>query len=192
MTATWRVGHGTAAGARAMGEYLTMEPLTPDQGTAAAYYLGEAPAREWSFIEHLGQQIAAGAISYADARDMLVRAEIRATNPDDIVSFEKRIGDQLSDAAMRAKTELASGTPRDHVGAIARVRDDLRPDVAQKLGINRSKPLSQEELTNLLSGRRADGAEIEGKTQRSAVRSVAEVFGLSKGEPPDEAAIRNI
>jgi len=193
VTATWRVGYGGAAGAKAMGEYLTMEPLTPEQGTAAAYYLGEVPAREWSFVDHLGQQIAAGEISYGDALDMLVRAEVRANNPDDIISFEERIGDQLSDAAMRAEIEFGTGKPQDRVGAIARVRDDLPPEVAKKLGIDRSEPLSLEALTNLLSGRRADGAEIEGKTQRSASRSVAEVFGLQAlGEPPDEAAIRNI
>ena len=57
MTATWRVGHGGAAGAQAMGEYLTTETLAPEPATAAAYYLGDVPARGWGFTDRLGQQI---------------------------------------------------------------------------------------------------------------------------------------
>ena len=72
MTATWRVGHGGAAGAQAMGEYLTTETLTPEPGTAAAYYLNDVPARRWGFIDHLGQQIATSEISHAEALDALM------------------------------------------------------------------------------------------------------------------------
>jgi hypothetical protein len=195
MTATWRVGHGGAAGAQAMGEYLTTETLTPEPGTAAAYYLGDVPARRWGFIDHLGQQIAAGEISHAEALDAIVLAEVRANEPQGVVDFERRIADELSRAALRAETEAVTGKPADRVGAIARVREDLSPHVANRLGIGH-EPLSQEALTRLLSGRRTDGGEIEGKMKRSPGRSVAEVFGLpTKGTgctPPDETAIRNI
>src|SRR6516162_2425944 len=195
MTATWRVGHGSAAGAQAMGEYLTTETLTPEPGTAAAYYLGDVPARGWGFIDHLGQQIVVGEISQAEALDALMLAKVRANDPQGVVDVEKQIADELSRAAARAETEAVTGKPTDRVGAIARVREDLSPDVARRLGIG-TEPLSQEALTHLLSGRRADGSDIEGKTKRSPGRSVAEVFGLpTKGaecRPPGEIAIRNI
>jgi hypothetical protein len=155
-----------------MGEYLTTETLTPEPGTAAAYYLGDVPARRRGFIDHLGQQIAAGEISHAEALDALIMAEVR--NPKGIEGFAERIADELS----RATSQAAVTDKRaDRVGAIARVREDLSGAVTNRLGIGHV-PLSQEALTHLLSGRRADGGEIEGKTKRSPGRSVAEVFGL--------------
>jgi hypothetical protein len=48
----------------------------------------------------------------------------------------------------------------DHV----EVRPDLHPLAAQGLGIDPSRPPTQEELAALIAGRRADGKKIEGKT----------------------------
>jgi phage/plasmid primase-like uncharacterized protein len=57
------------------------------------------------------------------------------------------------------------------MGCVPTPRADMHPDVAAALGITPGKMLTEEELANLLSGRRADGAELPGH-QRS-VRTYA-------------------
>jgi len=57
------------------------------------------------------------------------------------------------------------------MGCVPTPRADMHPDVAEALGITPGRMLNEEELANLLSGRRADGAELPGH-QRS-VRTYA-------------------
>ena len=72
---TYRVGHGGAAGATAMSNYLHMETLTPEQGEAAAYYFGSVPPSPATLVAQLGQEVHEGGVSYTEALDMLSRAE---------------------------------------------------------------------------------------------------------------------
>jgi len=48
------------------------------------------------------------------------------------------------------------------MGCVPTPRADMHPDVAAALGIKPGRLLNEEELANLLSGRRADGAELPG------------------------------
>jgi hypothetical protein len=48
-------------------------------------------------------------------------------------------------------------------GALAVPRASMHPLVADRLGIDLSRPLSADELANLLNAKRADGSEIEGR-----------------------------
>ncbi len=48
------------------------------------------------------------------------------------------------------------------MGCVPTPRADMHPDVATALGIKPGRMLNEEELANLLSGRRADGAELPG------------------------------
>lgn len=48
--------------------------------------------------------------------------------------------------------------------AVVAVRPDLNPMVAERLGIDATRDLTRDEMAGLLSGHRADGQRIEGKT----------------------------
>ncbi len=48
------------------------------------------------------------------------------------------------------------------MGCVPTPRADMHPDVADALGIKPGQMLNEAELANLLSGRRADGAELPG------------------------------
>src|SRR4051812_30427494 len=48
------------------------------------------------------------------------------------------------------------------------IRQDIDPAVARGLGVEPDRPLSRDEISALLAGRRADGREIEGKHYKAA------------------------
>jgi len=54
------------------------------------------------------------------------------------------------------------------------------------------RPLTQDQIANLLNAQRLDGNAIAGRKKHSATRSVAEVFGLDPRDPPTAEAIRNV
>jgi hypothetical protein len=56
---------------------------------------------------------------------------------------------------------------------------DLSPVMAQRLGIDRARPLSVGEVANLMAGLTAQGDRVEGKRYRSAGVSLGAVFGIS-------------
>lgn len=74
---------------------------------------------------------------------------------------------QLADAALRttdhyARTSEAEAAIAAGLGCLPVPRADMAPQVARALGIDPSKPLDLDAFTHLLSGLRADGAELEG------------------------------
>ncbi|MBN8907734.1 MAG: relaxase domain-containing protein, partial [Rhodospirillales bacterium] len=74
-------------------------------------------------------------------------------------------GDALSDIAAGLAAYYTAGLhkePGEIIGAIAEPRPDMHPDVAAMLGLELGKAVSQEQLSNLLQGLRADGAELPG------------------------------
>ena len=178
-----------------MSNYLHMETLVPEQGEAAAYYLGDVPPLPETLVEQFGRQVHEGGLAYTEALDLLLRAELAAGGADlDVEAAEARIGTALADAATRA--DFA-----DHLaeqgGTVAELRRDLSPQMAERLGItDLRRPLTKESVAHLISARRYDGAEIEGRTRRSPSLSVAEVFGLPafgpEVVPPRGQAVTNI
>ena len=78
-------------------------------------------------------------------------------------------------------------------GTVAELRRDISATMADRLGIaNVRKPLTQDEIANLLNARQIDGRLIEGRKKHSATRSVVEVFGLDPQQPPTAEVIRNV
>ena len=66
-------------------------------------------------------------------------------------------------AAYYARNEQANSAAIEAgQGCAVAARPDMPPDVAKALGLDPTKPVTLDELTNLLAGLRADGAEIEG------------------------------
>lgn len=66
----------------------------------------------------------------------------------------------------------------------ARVRRDMHPLAAQGLGLNPELPVGMDEINALLSGRRADGEKIEGKTYSEYREYVDPKTGETKTKVP--------
>jgi hypothetical protein len=77
-------------------------------------------------------------------------------------------------------------------GAVAHVRADLDPRLADRLGIDTGRPLDKPEIAHLLSGLRADGDAIAGKQIQRPTRSVASVFGLDDDGLPSADAVEAV
>ena len=78
-------------------------------------------------------------------------------------------------------------------GTVALLRRDISPELAARLGIAApARPLTQDQIANLLNAQRLDGNAIEARKKHSATRSVAEVVGLDPRDPPTAEAIRNV
>src|SRR5271165_6565396 len=77
-------------------------------------------------------------------------------------------------------------------GAVAHVRADLDPRLADRLGIDTGRPLDKPAIAHLLSGLRADGDAIAGKQIQRPTRSVASVFGLEDDRLPSADAVEAV
>jgi len=69
------------------------------------------------------------------------------------------------------------------MGCVPTPRADMHPDVAAALGIKPGQMLNEEELANVLAGRRADGAELPGH-QRGVTS-----YQAGEGDGQDRARI---
>ena len=89
----------------------------------------------------------------------------------------------LPDEEMRL-AEYYSGTHgldpalADGMGAVPQVRDDLDAGVAAALGVKPGEALSERQLAMLISGRKANGSELDGK-QRGVGRYKAKADGAA-------------
>jgi hypothetical protein len=120
----------------------------------------------------------------------MVAAHIRLFGtPDDVSELEGRIRAQLVDAAGHAEMQDAVAAVG---GTVARVRADLDPGLAARLGIDTTRPITQDEIANLLTGLRTDGQPIDGKQMQKPTRSVADVFGLDEKALPSATAVDHV
>ena len=178
---------GSAAGATAAANYFLSETLKPENELLAKYYAGETVPELTTGMDSLGRAIADGDINLEAATEELVRAHERLFgSPYDLQGLEERISGTLLKAAIRSemRDELAA-----QGGTVARVREDLDPRLAKRLGIDTMRPLTQGELAHLLAGARTDGLAVEGKQIQRPMTSVAEVFGLTAAVLPEADAI---
>ena len=72
------------------------------------------------------------------------------------------------------------------------LRSDLSPAMAERLGIDRTQPLSVEVLSHLFNASRADGKAIVGKHLNKPMRSLVETFGLHPVDKPEGEALANV
>lgn len=77
-------------------------------------------------------------------------------------------------------------------GLFAEPRRDMDPAVAAALGIDLSRPITLDEVANLLSGNRADGETIESKQYQRAVDPLSAVFGLDPMRAPTRDELENL
>lgn len=175
---TFRVGSLSKVGlGHAMATYLSVESLRPERDNLASYYTGEQIPQPSTYYDSVGTRVFRGEISYSEAvQEMLGKVLDRL--PEGNIDYDaliELIGDRIAEAATRA--DFAE-TIAQRGGTTAELRPDMNPEIAQRLGIDRSRPITVTEIGNLMALRRADGAPIEGKKIDRPMKSVAEVFGL--------------
>jgi TrwC relaxase/AAA domain len=120
---------------------------------------------------------------------MLADPEV-AMDEHGLTALKERIARDLSDAVTRADFREAGVSLLGGGGAA--LRPDIDQDLARRLEIDTSRPLTVREITHLLDNRTALGNDIEGKKKHSPHRSVAQRFGLDEKELPTVEAVRNV
>ena len=195
MTTTFKVGAGSSGSAYV--KYLLSKAVGVEHklDAAARYYASRDVEQEQtlSTIDELGQSLHHGEISYDEAFSELVRDEM-LTNPEALdehalAALEERIARELSDAVTKVDFREA-GISLSGGGAV--LRPDIDQDLAKRLDIDTSRPLTVREIAHLLDNRTALGNDIEGKKKHSAHRSVAQTFGLDEKGLPTVEAVRNV
>jgi hypothetical protein len=166
-------------------------------------------------VPTFGWLVGAGLTDFDEALHELVGADFsRAADPGtwNFEAAEERLAAKLSDAAAAASeleqaeqegvrrrlhASLAHAVAWERVkqdgdATLAEPRADMDPRYARLMGIDPLRPVLEDELANLLSGRRADGEPIEGKQIQSATSSIADVLGLSTERLPDRRELEHV
>ena len=181
---------GSAAGGLAIAKYLTGETLKPENEALARYYAGESVPELQTGMDALAQAFADGELSFGDVVDQLMAAHIQMFGlPEDDIGLEMRIGERLVNAANRLDMQQAVA---NEGGTVAGIRQDMDPRLADRLGIDISRPITQTEIAHLLTGLRADGQAIEGKQIQKPMRSVAAVYGLDDARLPSGGDVEHV
>jgi hypothetical protein len=187
---TFRVGAagGSPRSGAAMAAYLTNETLSPGNTERAAYYSGEVIPEPLTRVGELGVAVAEGDISYSDALNELVRAELRFRPPGedlDVDALEDGIHAALAQAATRHELAQEAASAG---GTSGELRPDLSPAMAAKLGIADSlRPLTKEGRSERDAHR--PGKEPAARAGRSATRVAVVDVG---GEEVDVAPSRRV
>ena len=104
------------------------------------------------------------------------------------------VGGGLWQPGTEAAENSAAATVADAArpGTVPEPRRDMHAAVAAKLGIDTSRPLTRDEIAELLAGNRADGKKIAGKQHQCAVAPLAEVFGLDPMRLPTREELEKL
>jgi hypothetical protein len=172
-------------------EYLLSKAMEVGQklDALALYYAGRESQLPELVVE-MGRQVYAGDIQRDDAITKLVQSRIASGLPDgqDVEVLRGRISTDLDTATAMAAFK-ATGTA---MAMGVRLRPGIDPDLAKRLEIDTSRPLSVREMTHLMSNRTALGNSIAGRKKHSEHQSVAAVFGLDPKAAPTVEQIRNV
>ncbi len=171
-----RYAHEADAGRLPGGELLDpiLEREIDRLAETAADGAGVPLPRDELALRAIGAFLAAEMINRAEAEAALARRGQMAA------------GDRLDAAAEATRSE------KDHSSATAAPRRDMNPALAERLGIDTSRGLTAAEVANLLSGQRADGADIPGKKRWAATQAIAETFGMVEGRIPTRDELEHV
>ncbi|MGI4942110.1 MAG: MobF family relaxase, partial [Janthinobacterium lividum] len=75
---------------------------------------------------------------------------------------------------------------------VAEPRRDLDPRLVELLGLDPNRAPTRDEIAQLLSGNRTDGAPIAGKQVQKATESLAELLGLDAARVPSAGEIEHV
>ena len=217
---TYRTGAaGARSAAKAMGEHLLQQTLSPDMAVMAEYYAqGAKPPTPAEAAARYAGDLPPGD---AEALDRLVSREVDRLA--DRPPTGARVGDELlrlralgafvaagliDRATAIGALRRAGGTDdpgtaidretatarasRDYSSATATPRRDMNPALAARLGIKTTRGLTPGEVANLLNGQRTDGTPIAGKQRRGATEAVGALLGLDEHRLPTPVELGHI
>ena len=136
-----------------------------------------------------------------EAASLASLAESVVTSPDPVAATERLLARGVaSDEAQAAiaaasyrRDKVLEGVERGLYGqSTAEPRRDTHPRVAELLGLDPRRVPSAEEIGRILSGRRADGEEIEGRSRQKGTVSLADALGLDPARVPTGEEIGRI
>ena len=217
---TYRTGAaGSPSAAKAMGEHLMQQTLSPEMAAMAEYYqqgmspptraeaaaaryrdeAAAAPFEGARLDEFLAREADRLAESVGEERPaLLIRAAAAfvaaglATEAESLEAL-KRAGLPEPDlgSVLALETEAAR-TTKDYSSATATARRDLNPLLARRLGIDMGRALTSAEVANLLNGQRADGGDIQGKEKQLGTAGAGQIFGMSEAEIPSRSELEHV
>jgi hypothetical protein len=163
-----RYGHLISAGNQFIGVQLEglLEIEVLRLRESALHSDGSEIAPEELFLRAVGAFLAASLIGRPEALVSLQAGGIAFDS--------QRLDAAVADAAR----------DRDYSSAAAAPRRDMHPSLAQRLGIDARRGLTQSEVAFLLNGQRADGGEIAGRTKRATTLSIGNIFQLDHRRKP--------
>jgi hypothetical protein len=171
-----RYGHHSVAGSLPNG--VTLDELVQIEilrlAESALNSDGGAIAGDELALRAIGAFEAAGLVGRDDALACLGRFGV-------IVDL-KRLDAVIADASR----------DRDYSSATAAPRRDMNPALAQRLGIDTRRGLTQREMAFLLNGQRADGDEIVGRTKRATTLSLGNIFQLDHRSKPTRPQLERV
>ncbi|MCF3948178.1 MobF family relaxase [Acidiphilium iwatense] len=128
--------------------------------------------------------------------DHLMNMTLPATEQDMATYYQRGMvfegGIWKPGTAPAESNQAATASDAARPGTIPEPRRDMDPAVAGKLGIDVTRPLSRDEIAELLAGNRADGEKIEGKQYQRAVVPLAEIFTLDPMRLPTRGELENL
>ena len=154
------IAGGAPSTAAPMTNHLLGMSLPAEEADLARYYSrGMEPGTvEERAVNALAREVAGGTLAYSEALDSLIGDHITDNGfMDDNNAVEARLSLLLADSVARVQDgsgEMTAATPRR----------DMHPLVMTGLGIDPARPVSRAQINCLLSGHRADGEKVEGKT----------------------------
>jgi hypothetical protein len=131
------------------------------------------------------------------AGDILVLRAISAfeaaglVGRDETLACLERLGIMVNPERLDAVIADAS-RDRDYSSATAVPRRDMNPALAQRLGIDARRGLTQREVAFLLNGQRSDGEDIKGRTKRATTLSLGNIFQLDHRRKPTRIQLERI
>lgn len=103
--------------------------------------------------------------------------------------LEQTLSSAQADLAQYYQEGLQAPTPDV---TVAEPRRDLDPRLVELLGLDPNRAPTRDEIAQLLSGNRTDGAPIAGKQVQKATESLAELLGLDAARVPSAGEIEHV
>lgn len=146
---------------------------------------GESIALDTAVLARLAEHVVTSADPAAASERVLARLHdgtVDSTDARDAIA-----------AARHRREKVLEGVERGLYGqSAAEPRRDMHPRLAELLGLDSRRVPSAEEIGHVLSGRRADGEEIGGKSRQKGTVSLADALGLDPARAPTGDEISHV
>ena len=161
-------------------------------GVVERYLAGERDVSETADMARLAEWVVTSSNPDAESERVLTRLREGARDAAEGDRLVHAFQDAKSAAHYRRDKVLEAVERGLYGHSTAEPRRNMHPRLAELLGLNSNRVPSAEEIGHVLSGRRADGEEIGGKSRQKGTVSLADALGLDAMRPPTPEEMRHI